>query len=407
MFIVIFLRWLRGSVQFRAEYGAVERLISLCAKNGVPLWNCRRTDYVFTGYTTVFGYHKMHRLARKAGVRTRVTARQGVPFILHRYRKRVGILIGALICAAFLIVMQQFILVIDVQGCKSLEPQQMVNALQELGVARGTWKRSVNPLEVKRQLLLKVKELSWATLNLHGNTATLIIRERTMPPSKIDTGVPANVVALRDGQIKRLEVRDGIAVRREGDTVRAGELIVSGVFEDRWGSTHFVRANAQAIAHIPETITIEIPLVQQSCRLTGKVVRRSYLEAFGIKLPLFLYTRLEGNYKLESRTQTPSLFGFEMPFDISSENYIYYETEEYTLQEESALQIAKRKLNAQERKNQYGKILTRSINAACESGKLVLKADYLIEEDIAKQVEIPVSDRAQQKDLKKERELGY
>ena len=408
MFIVFFLRWLRGSVQFRADHGAVERLISLCAKNGVPLWNCcRRTDYVFTGYTTVFGYHRMHRLARKAGVRTRVIGRRGAPFLFHRYRRRVGILIGALLCAAFLTVMQQFVLVIEVQGCKNLEPQQMVNALQELGVTRGTWKRSVNPLEVKRQLLLMVRELSWATLNLHGNTATLIIRERTMPPPKIDTGVPANVVASRDGQIKRLEVRDGIAVRREGDTVRAGELIVSGVFEDRWGSTHFVRANAQAIAHIPETVTIEIPLVQQSCRLTGKVVRRSYLEAFGVKLPLFLYTKLEGNYKLESRTQTPSLLGFEMPFEVTSENYIFYEKEEYTLREESALQIAKRKLDAQERKNQYEKILTRSVNASCENGKLVLKADYLIEENIAKQVEIPVFDRAQPKDLKKEREMGY
>lgn len=407
MFIVIFLRWLRGSVRFRAEFGSVERLISLCAKNGVPLWNCRRTDYVFTGYTTVFGYHRMHRLARKAGVRTRVTERQGAPFLFHRYHKRVGILIGALLCAAFLIIMQQFILVIEVQGCKNLEPQQMVNALQELGVTRGTWKRSVNPLEVKRQLLLMVKELSWATLNLHGNTATLIVRERTMPPPKIDTGVPANVVASRDGQIKRLEVRDGIAVRREGDTVRAGELIVSGVFEDRWGSTHFVRANAQAIAHAPETITIEIPLVQQSCCLTGKVVKRSYLEAFGVKLPLFLYSKLEGNYKLESRTQAPALFGFELPFEVTSENYIFYEKEEYTLREESALQIAKRKLDAQERKNPYEKVLSRSVDAVCEDGKLVLKANYLIEEDIAKQVEIPIIDRARGEDSKEERESGY
>ena len=401
MFIVMFLRWLRGCVKFRAEYGPVERLISLCAKNHILMWKCRKTDHVFTGHTTVNGYRRMHHLAREAGVRTRVIERHGLLFVIHRYRKRAGILAGAALCAAFLIMMQQFVWVIEVQGCKDLEPQQMVNALEQLGVKRGSWKRSIDQSEIKRQLLRIVKELSWATLNLHGNTATLIIRERTMPPQQIATGVPANVVALRDGQIKRMEVSNGRSILKDGDTVRAGELIVSGVFEDVRGITHFVRASAKVMAHIPETITVEVPLEQQSCILTGKVVKRNYIEVFDFKLPLFLYKKLEGKYKLESWQNTPELLGLTMPFNLVRENYIFYETQKHTLNEESALRIARKKLDALERKSWDGEILSRSLNAVCENNKLILKADYVIEADIAKQVEIPIFDRSIQNTPKK------
>ena len=396
MFIVRLLRWLRGYVKFKAEHGYVERLISLCAKNNVLMWKCRKINHVFTGYTTVFGYHKMHRLARKAGVRTRVIERKGLPFVFHRYRKRVGIVAGAFLCAAFLIIMQQFIWVIEVQGCKDLQPIQLMNALEELGVKRGTWKNSIDQAEVKRQILRLVKDLSWATLNVHGNTATLVVRERTMPPELIDTGVPANVVAKRDGQIKRLEVSNGQSILKTGDTVRAGELIVSGVFEDVNGVTHLVRASAKVMAHVPETITVEIPLIQKSCNLTGKVVKRNYIELFDVKLPLFLYKKLEGDYKLEIGKKTPELLGLKMPFDLVRETYIFYETQEQELSEEFAIHIAQKKLESLERKSWDGKILNRSVNAVCENEKLILTADYVIETDIAKQVEIPILDRSRQ-----------
>lgn len=406
MFIVKFLRWMRGFVKFRAERGSVERLISLCAKNHVLLWKCRKTGSIFTGYTTVFGYHKMHRLARKAGVRTRVIERRGLPFILHRYRKRVGVAAGALLCVAFLILMQQFIWVIEVQGCRDLEPQQLTNALEQLGIKRGTPKHSIDQEEVKRQLLRMVQDLSWATLNIHGNTATLIVRERTEPPPSIDTGVPANVVALHDGQIKRLEVRNGRAVLKDGDTVRAGELIVSGVFEDGRGVTHLVRASARALAHVPETITVEVPLIQESCLLTGQVVKRNYIDVFDVKLPLFLYRELEGTYKLESWQKTPELLGLKCPFKLVRENYIFYDTHKQTIREETAMHIAQERLEALEWRKLDGEVLSRSVQPAFENGKLVLKAEYLLEMDIAKQVEIPIFDRSDQNAPKKIREKG-
>ena len=48
----------------------------------------------------------------------------------------------------------------------------------------------------------KWKSIPLSNSGIRGTTATLLVRERVRPPEKIDTDVPANVVAARDGQIK-------------------------------------------------------------------------------------------------------------------------------------------------------------------------------------------------------------
>lgn len=146
------------------------------------------------------------------------------------------------------------------QGNERVDSQVLLQALEELGVRRGVLKSGLDAREIQLEVQLKVDDLSWAALNIRGTTATLLVRERTVPPQKIDTKVPANVVAARDGQIVSMAVTDGRAAVRKGDAVREGEILVSGVFEDRWGLNHLLRANAKVIARVPESLAVEVPL---------------------------------------------------------------------------------------------------------------------------------------------------
>ncbi|MEM1483650.1 sporulation protein YqfD [Oscillospiraceae bacterium PP1C4] len=407
MYIIRLLRYLRGYVKFISRSVSIERFINLCVHHGIVTWGTRRTEGSFSGYTSVRGYRRMHRLARKAGVCTRVTERHGVPFILHRYRKRMGIAVGVLLFAVFLIGTQQFVWVVRVEGCQKLEQRVLLNALEELGVKRGVLKNSIQPSEIREQLTLMVNELAWATLNIRGTTATLLIRERTPPPPKIDTNAPANIVAAQDGQIRRMEVTDGRAVLKTGDTVRAGEIIVSGINQDRWGLTHLVRANARVIAHVPQTLEVQVPLNQETVHLTGEVIKRRYLEVFDVRLPLFIYSGLEGDYKIERLSGTPEILGVRMPFEITRETYIFYERDQQMIREETALRIAQQQLMHKEKETWGNAILKATHKASEENGILTLTGEYVVETDIAKQVEIPVFDRKEQEKLKKPREGGY
>ena len=407
LLFIRFLRYLRGHVKFFARSGSFERLINLCAHHRVPLWDCRREEAGYSGRTTVDGYRRMRPLARKAGAVTRVKERHGLPFLLRRYRRRIGVAAGAALFIAFFAVTQQFVWVVEVQGNERVDSQVLLQALEELGVRRGVLKSGLDAREIQLEVQLKVDDLSWAALNIRGTTATLLVRERTVPPQRIDTKVPANVVAARDGQIVSMAVTDGRAAVQKGDAVREGEILVSGVFEDRWGLNHLLRANAKVIARVPESLAVEVPLTQSRAVPSGRVVKRRYLELPGVRLPLFLYSGLDGEYKVEKVTRPPVLFGVEMPFPVTRETYIFYETEEERISAETALRIAERQLAAKERGAwASGTVVKREVSAKTEGGRVVLTGEYLVEMDIARQVEIPVFDRTGQGE-KALREGGY
>ena len=381
--------------------------MNLCARQGIPVWDCRREGTDAVGYTTVSGYHRLHLLMRENHIRLRVIQKSGARFIGHRYRKRVGILTGILLFAASLFVAQLFVWEVQVDGCSDPTSQnRLYQVLAEQGVRRGCLKSGIDLYLVARTAEVEVNGLSWAALNLHGTTAILKVRERTPPPQKIDTSVPANVVAVKDGQIVTLRVTDGRPLLRSGDAVRAGELIVSGVLQDQWGVTHLVRANAKAIAHVPASLTVEVPLQQESAVYTGHTVRRNYLELFSLRLPLFLYTGLEGTYRVE-KEQNPLVVGAkELPVALAQERFVFYETKETAISQEAALKIAEKKLaRMEETEFAESKILSRETFATCENGILSLRGEYELEQDIAKQVEIGVLERA--KTQKPLREGGY
>ena len=91
MFLIKLLRFLFGYVRFESGGGFPERFLNLCAQAHFPLWEVTSRGGTMKAFTTVKCYKKFRSYARKAGVRLRVKERRGLPFLLRRYRKRIGI----------------------------------------------------------------------------------------------------------------------------------------------------------------------------------------------------------------------------------------------------------------------------------------------------------------------------
>ena len=97
-----------------------------------------------------------------------------------------------------------------------------------------------------------------------------------------------------------------------------------------------------------------------------------------------------------------------MPFEVTRENYIFYERESEELTPEFALRLAQRELAAQERNLwEPESIVQRDVAALTENGVLTLTGHYLVEMEIGKQADIQVFDKTIQEKGKKIREGGY
>ena len=72
-------------------------------------------------------------------------------------------------------------------------------------------------------------------------------RRRYRLPTSWTTAFPTNLVAAETGFITRIEVRNGNAVVKVGDSVRAGDLLVSGIMDNKVGESRTAHARGRGI----------------------------------------------------------------------------------------------------------------------------------------------------------------
>lgn len=389
VFIVRFLRFLRGYVGFIATGGFVERFINLIVKNGIPVWGGNPQDYFYTGYTTVKGYKKSRKYARKAGVRLRVSEKRGLPFIVRRYRKRTGLLAGLALFLVFTAVMSAFVWTVKISGNEHVSAAEIEQNLAELGVKPGAFKAALDIREIQREMLLRVGRLSWIAINLRGSTANVEVNERVLPPEPIDEGAPCNIVAAESGQIKYMEVYEGDPMIKVGDTVLKGEVIVSGLTEDKAGNTALKRARAKVIAYVEEITEVSVPLTRGEPEETGEVIKRSYLRILDKRIKLFFGEEVSGLYYKTTQESSPELLFLGSPVGVINETYVMAREKSVTITAEQAKAEALSQLALFERGlKENAEIVQRITVGEIKNGSFVIEARYTCETDIALQSEI-------------------
>lgn len=178
MFIIRFLRWLLGWVEFEAEGGFPERLLNLAARGGIPLWDTGRRGVVLTARCFARKYKKLRPIARKAGVRLHVVRRHGVPFFRTCYRARAGLVAGLATYVVLLQILSQQIWVMQVSGNRKVSEADILSVMEELGVHKGGRMKDLDIQALQIEALQKLPDLVWLTVNPEGAIAHIEVAER-------------------------------------------------------------------------------------------------------------------------------------------------------------------------------------------------------------------------------------
>ena len=298
MFIIRFLRWLLGWVEFEAEGGFPERLLNLAARGGIPLWDTGRRGVVLTARCFARKYKKLRPIARKAGVRLHVVRRHGVPFFLHRYRARAGLVAGLATYVVLLQILSQQIWVMQVSGNRKVSEADILSVMEELGVHKGGRMKDLDIQALQIEALQKLPDLVWLTVNPEGAIAHIEVAERQPPPAVIDKSAPSNIKASRDGRIVRMEVYGGQAAVKEGDAVVRGMLLVSGVVDTSVGPV-MRKSNAKIFAETSRSLEVSVPLKETKLLPDGYRILRPTFHLFQFGIPLYTDGPLEGEFQLQ------------------------------------------------------------------------------------------------------------
>lgn len=318
MFFYILWNFLKGYVVIRVEGLSLEKFINLTVSRGIYLWGIKRQSYTsLTAKISISGFRQLRGISRKVRCRVRIVDKRGLPFIMHRYRKRKMLTAGIFIFLLIIYGLSFFIWSVEVEGTEKVDPQEILFKLESLGVKPGAFKPHIDSMLLENQLIVSFPELSWASLEIRGSRAVLRVKEAVLPPEVIDKDTPCNIVAAKDGIIEKMIVLDGQPAVKPGQTVRKGQLLVSGVIEhpDTIG-VRYVHSMGQVLARTWYQETVHMSLKEPYRQRTGRKSEIKYLGWERFKIP---YRKEEidfSNFEMEIRQD-----GF-----IYTE--IYYEVEE-------------------------------------------------------------------------------
>lgn len=327
------VRFIIGYVSFTAKGGFPERFINLCRQNRIDLWNLKSENSVLTACTDVYGYKKIRTCAKKSGMRVRLSRKYGLSFFLDRHSRRIGIIIGALFCAAALMMLSTRIWRIEVIGNDRIPSDAILSVFEELGVRKGAAISSVDEWTVEQAAIRRIPEISWVNINLMGSSAQIEVREVIEQKEFDDSSEPANIVAARDGQIVYLRPFEGTQEKKIGTGVVKGDLLISGMEELIDLSTRICRADGYVVARTEHRIESEA----QTHITMNKA--QTYEKSYAIEFLSFTIPPGKKNNGFEEKS---SLYinGVTLPFSVCEYTEPVFAESEVTLEKEKALLLA-------------------------------------------------------------------
>ena len=148
--------------------------------------------------------------------------------------------------------------------------------LEETGIVSGIRKSEVSCEALEEALRARFEGITWVSARLSGTRLYIHIKENEVPLSFPEQShTPCDLRASSDGVITSVVVRSGLPMVKAGDTVTAGQLLVTGCIPitDDSGSVaeaRYVHADADVKAVCARSEAEEIPVWHMVKPETGR-----------------------------------------------------------------------------------------------------------------------------------------
>ena len=147
----------------------------------------------------------------------------------------------------------------------------LLNELKAEGIKKLSFKKSYNEIsKIKEKILNKYPDkIEWLEIEEIGTKYTVRVEERTIVKEE-ESNTPRNIIAAKDGVLKKVIAEKGDIVKDMNDYVKKGDMIVNGelIFNEK--VTGKVRAEGKAYAEVWYVTKTEYPFATYTETETGK-----------------------------------------------------------------------------------------------------------------------------------------
>ena len=346
MYLKILLNYILGYVNIKVEGFFIERFINICISKKILLWNIKRKkSTIMYANIGINDYKKLKPIAKKTKSKISIQNKKGLPFVVHKYRKR-KIFVGLLaVIFIALFVMSKFIWNIEIKGNNQIPKAEILEELNKQGLKIGAYKGKINSNSIINRVRLDRNDIAWMGIDLEGTNAIVEIKETSKAPEIIDENEYCNIVSNKEGMITKINVQNGTAVVKEGDIVKQGDILVQGYLEGKYTGIRYVHAKADIEAKIWYSKKEKVFLKQQIQVPTGATEQKYTLNINNFKINFYKTLSKFENYDTINENKKLMLFSnFYLPIELIKKTNCEYKYEEKIYTEEELTQITQEKI---------------------------------------------------------------
>lgn len=220
MFFKIIMYYILGYATISVEGYFIERFINICISKNILLWNMKRkkSSFLFTNIA-IKDFKKIRQIAKTTKCHVKIEKKKGLPFILHKYKKR-KIFVGLLIAITLIIFgLSNFVWNIEITGENSISKEELLNELNGYGLKTGILKTKVNTKDIINNIRLNRNDIAWIGIKLEGTNVIVEVVEADKKPDIIDENEYCSIISDKEGIITKINVQNGTALVKVGDIV--------------------------------------------------------------------------------------------------------------------------------------------------------------------------------------------
>jgi len=377
--------YLLGNVKIIVEGYYIERFINKCGVDGINLCDVEREkECIMNAQIYTKDFKKIKKIAKITKCRVKIDKKNGLPFLVHRYRRRKIFLILPVILICFFIVISKFIWNIEIVGNKKISKDEILKLVNDNGIKIGMLKSEINTEKVINEMRIKRDDISWIGISIDGTNAKIEIAEAREKPKLLDKNEYCNIIADKDGIIDKINVKSGTAQVSEGDVVKKGDILVSGIMTGKYTGDRKVHASADIKAKVSYSEKKRKKKTQNLKSQTGSAEKYYQISINNFKINFNKRLSKFENYDtIKNSRKMKILNNFYLPIELTEITNIEMKSEQvvYNAEELKNNTISEIKENLNE-KTEEKDIVDENIITEEKNDFIEVKVMYEVLEDI-------------------------
>ncbi len=303
--------------------------------------------------------------------------------VLQKYKMRFGISLALLLSIFLCTFASSRVWDIRIDGASPEKEEEILTELSELGFSVGTPFRKIDKAKIEAEMLSVSENVSWININQRGTVAYIKVIEKLSYEEELKSGY-ANIVATRDCVIEEIILRRGVALVKAGETVKKGQILISGVIPAELGGG-FCYAEGEVIGRYLDEISLVIPQTETQKKVVGREIYRKNINFFNFSLKFFKnYRKTETECDIiKEKRKFLSFFGKKLPLSREYEWRVFYEEYDVSYTKDEMIRLgAKRMRDALNRSLSDKTLLKLRTRGEFSDGNYIIATEYVATSEV-------------------------